>query len=319
MNNILPWSEQTEALFKVDLTKEFSYDVSQINATVICDSINKVNNKRLVTLQLTYPRYILSEVNTHRILSKNSSSSRACPASKVRNNIRNGMFAPVYWGANQRGMSANTQLTGWRKAIAKGLWKINGYINTGFHYLLECLGVHKQICNRIVEPWVVTHTVITGTEWDNFFQLRYNKSAQPEFIILAKCIHDAIKASSPRVLENNEPHLPYITNEDRVNHTVVDCIKVSVARCCRVSYKNNNSNTLSEFDKDVALFERLFKDHHMSPFEHVGFVCNQGRITKDLHHELQRNFRGWYQFRGFIEPTTNVKYLNKFYNIDLNV
>lgn len=315
----LPWSEQTEKLFEQDLVGDFEWDRSHINAKVIADSVNTVNNKRLITLSLIIPRYILSEFNTHCVFSRNTASSRAIPAKKIRANVQNDMFYPVYWGANKSGMAADTQLTGWRKRTAEFLWCTAGMFNVGIHYLLEKIGLHKQTCNRILEPWTHVYTVVTASEWDNFLRLRYSKFAQPEIICLAKAIHDAIKNSVPRVLTDGDYHLPYITEEEANTRSVVDCIKTSVARCCRVSYKSNETDKLSDFDKDVALFERLYKDHHMSPFEHIGLVPNQGRISKELHIDLQRKFRGWYQFRAFIDPKSNLKYLTKFYNIELNV
>ena len=315
----VPWSEQTEKLFEHDLTVDFDWDLSHIDAIVIADSINTVNNKRLITLQLTIPRIILSEFNTHRMLSRNTSSSRAIPAKKIRANIVNNMFYPVYWGINKSGMSADEQLTGWKKTAARSLWRTAGLFAVGIHKTMESIGIHKQTCNRILEPWTHVYTVVTSSEWENFLRLRYNKNAQPEMICLAKAIHDAIKFSVPRVLTPEDVHLPYITEQEAETRSIIECIKTSVARCCRVSYKSNETGKLSDFDKDVALFERLYKDHHMSPFEHVGFVPNQGRMVKETHIDLQRNFRGWYQFRAFVDPADNLKYLNKFYSINLDV
>ena len=313
----LPWSEQTEKLFEHDLTKDFAADNYHIGAKVIADSINSVNNARLITLQLAVPRMILAELNTHCSTSKNTASSRAIPAKKIRSNVTEHMFYPVYWGANKSGMSADQQLTGWRLNLAKALWGTAGYFNVGVHWCLEKLGLHKQTCNRILEPWTNVYTVLTSSEWDNFLKLRYSKFAQPEMIMLAKAIHDAIKASTPRKLGPSDYHLPYITQQEADTRSAVDCIKTSVARCCRVSYRSNDSDQLSDFDKDVKLFDKLLTDHHMSPFEHIGFVPHQGKITKELHFDLQRKFRGWYQFRAFVDPETNLKYLSKFYGITL--
>ena len=314
----LPWSAETEKLFEQDLTKDFKIDIWHIDAKVIADGINTVNNQRLVTVQIKVPRYILSEHNTHRMFSRNFASSRAIPAKKIRANVLEHMFVPVYWGANKSGMSADQQLEGWRLSVVRGLWKAAGYAMVGVHWGLEKLGLHKQTCNRLLEPWSSVYGVVTASQWDNFMRLRYSKFAQPEIICLAKAIHDAIKNSTPRKLGPTDYHLPYITEQEVQQRSVIDCIKTSVARCCRVSYKSNETGKLSDFDKDVALFDRLLKDHHMSPFEHVAFVPNQGRVTKELHIDLQRNFRGWYQFRAFVDPADNQKYLEKFYNIKLN-
>lgn len=263
--------------------------------------------------------FLANRIVVHNCLSRNTSSSRAIPAKKVRANIVNNMFYPVYWGINKSGMSADEQLTGWKKTAARSLWRTAGLFAVGIHKTMESIGIHKQTCNRILEPWTHVYTVVTSSEWENFLRLRYNKNAQPEMICLAKAIHDAIKFSVPRVLTPEDVHLPYITEQEAETRSIIECIKTSVARCCRVSYKSNETGKLSDFDKDVALFERLYKDHHMSPFEHVGFVPNQGRLSKETHIDLQRNFRGWYQFRAFVDPADNLKYLNKFYSINLDV
>lgn len=315
-NAPLPWSEQTERLFDVDLTRDFNIDDFHISARVIADSVNKVNNKRITTLEIRVPRHILAEVNTHRVRSANFQSSRACPTSKIRSTILNHMFVPIYWGQQQSGMSAEVQLSGFRLKVANLLWKAGGYLVCGLHKALELTGVHKQTCNRIVEPWMSITGIITCTEWDNLFQLRYSKHAQPEFIALTKAIHDAIVASKPVLLENNEIHLPYIFDDDRATLSVEDQIKVSVARCCRVSY-NNIFGAKGNTDKDIALYNRLLTDRHMSPFEHIAFVPCVGRVSKEDHRCFQRNFDGWYQYRAFVDNDRGQRFFRSKYERNL--
>lgn len=315
MTSSLPWSDEVEALFENDLTSEFNIDDYHIDAKVIADSINPDTGKRITTLAIKIPRIILSEHNTHRSLSRNFSSSRAIPAKKLRKEAWEHPFVPIYWGANKSGMSADQQLTGFNLSMAKFSWKLAGKFAVMFHKMMELVGVHKQTCNRIIEPWMSVVGTITSTEWDNFLRLRYDRNAQPEIIVLAKKIHDAIKASEPTVPENGI-HLPFIDEEERRTFPIDQLIKISVARCCRTSYANCLGKK-SQPEEDIKLYHRLLGNGHFSPFEHIALIPNHGRVAKELQYDLQRNFRGWYQLRAFIQPESNTKYLNKMYNIEL--
>lgn len=315
MTSSLPWSDEVESLFENDLTSEFNIDDYHIDVKVIADSINPDTGKRITTLAIKIPRIILSEHNTHRSLSRNFSSSRAIPAKKLRKEAWEHPFVPIYWGANKSGMSADQQLTGFNLSMAKFSWKLAGKFAVMFHKMMELVGVHKQTCNRIIEPWMSVVGTITSTEWDNFLRLRYDRNAQPEIIVLAKKIHDAIKASEPTVPENGI-HLPFIDEEERRTFPIDQLIKISVARCCRTSYANCLGKK-SQPEEDIKLYHRLLGNGHFSPFEHIALIHNHGRVAKELQYDLQRNFRGWYQLRAFIQPESNTKYLNKMYNIEL--
>jgi hypothetical protein len=315
MTSSLPWSDEVESLFENDLTSEFNIDDYHIDVKVIADSINPDTGKRITTLAIKIPRIILSEHNTHRSLSRNFSSSRAIPAKKLRKEAWEHPFVPIYWGANKSGMSADQQLTGFNLSMAKFSWKLAGKFAVMFHKMMEIVGVHKQTCNRIIEPWMSVVGTITSTEWDNFLRLRYDRNAQPEIIVLAKKIHDAIKASEPTVPENGI-HLPFIDEEERKTFPIDQLIKISVARCCRTSYANCLGKK-SQPEEDIKLYHRLLGNGHFSPFEHIALIPNHGRVAKELQYDLQRNFRGWYQLRAFIQPESNTKYLNKMYNIEL--
>lgn len=315
MTSSLPWSDEVESLFENDLTSEFNIDDYHIDVKVIADSINPDTGKRITTLAIKIPRIILSEHNTHRSLSRNFSSSRAIPAKKLRKEAWEHPFVPIYWGANKSGMSADQQLTGFNLSMAKFSWKLAGKFAVMFHKMMEIVGVHKQTCNRIIEPWMSVVGTITSTEWDNFLRLRYDRNAQPEIIVLAKKIHDAIKASEPTVPENGI-HLPFIDEEERRTFPIDQLIKISVARCCRTSYANCLGKK-SQPEEDIKLYHRLLGNGHFSPFEHIALIPNHGRVAKELQYDLQRNFRGWYQLRAFVQPESNTKYLNKMYNIEL--
>lgn len=291
--------------------------IEHIDAKVICDSVNPVNNKRQTTFQIRVPRIILAEFNTHKQLCKNFASSRAIPTKVLRNEAWNDPFIPVYWGAAQKGMSADTELVGWRKTAAKFIWIMSSKTQCFYHWMLEKIGLHKQTCNRLIEPWLSVTGVTTATEWDNFFKLRCSPMAQPEMQKLACKMRDAMNESVPRELTVNEPHLPFIDEEEREKFDLADQIKISVARCCRTSY-NNMLGKKSQPEEDIKLFERATTHEHWSPCEHQGFVPKDGRITKDKQYDLQRGFRGFYQLRAFLDNKNNTHYLKDWYGIDIN-
>ena len=93
----------------MSLDKKFFNRDTNISAKVICDSINE-QGVRLTTFEIEYPRFILAELNTHRQLSRNSSSSRAIPIKKMLSTVDDNMAVPVYWGNAKSGMQADGEV-----------------------------------------------------------------------------------------------------------------------------------------------------------------------------------------------------------------
>jgi len=266
----------------------------KISATVICAS-RAPNGVVLYTIVCTYPRYILAEVNTHRALSRNSMSSRAVPIKKVLAQVWSDPMMPVEWGQNQAGMQAPTQLTGWRKTAAKLTWKAAAKAACVFAYIFSKIGLAKQVGNRILEPWQAMTTIVTSTEWDNFFELRDHKDAQPEFRELAREIRKQMAMTHIHSLNFGEWHLPFVREDEKQAHTVQTLLKMSAARCARVSYLTHDGQRPS-MDKDVALYERLVGSvpAHSSPVEHQATPLESGK-------ERSNNFRGWHQYREMLD------------------
>lgn len=256
-----------------------------ISATIIKDSIT-TKGKRITTLELCYPRFIHGEVLTHRVFSRNAMSSRAIPVKKMLSQVWNDPAMPVHWGANQPGMQASGTLSGIKKDIAVGLWKLSGKLACVMAWGMMKTGLHKQVSNRILEPWQWMRTLVTSTEWDNFFELRAHPDAQPEFQTLAYAIKSSMEASTPDKLGKGGWHLPYVDGTDP-GEDFYNC-KLSSARCARVSYLTHDGKS-PDVVKDLELFERLAgaKPFHASPLEHQ--ASPGGTDTG--------NFRGWSQFR----------------------
>jgi thymidylate synthase ThyX len=158
----------------------------KVESKLILSSKNSVTGVNLYTFVLTYPRVILAEVNTHRMLSRNTASSRAIPSKKQRDRVLNDPFVPISIGANQKGMQAGAELEGWRRTVAINTWKLARYPMVLASWILDKVGAHKQVVNRIVEPWTWTQQIVTCTDLKNVFKLRNHTDAEPHFHELAR-------------------------------------------------------------------------------------------------------------------------------------
>jgi thymidylate synthase ThyX len=298
-------------------------------AKVLADSVSPCG-VRLTTLQVTFPRIVLAEFNTHRMLSRNSASSRAIPVEKRIAEVEADPFVPVEkriaeveadpfvpeaFGMNRPGMQAGAAVDPAMQAMSRAAWReACRRAVDGARTLVEA-GVHKQWANRLLEPFAWHTVIVTATEWENFFALRCNEMAQPEIRRAAEMMRDAMAASAPRKMGIGEWHLPLFGyDEDGLTFNdndpgalpMSEAIKVSVARCARVSYLTHDGRR--DVDADLALYDRLLSSGHMSPFEHVAYVgqlVNCDGFCDDTELALWKvgpqwvgNFRWpWVQFR----------------------
>lgn len=323
-----------------------------ITAEVICDSISEQGH-RLTTMKGRCPKFIWQEFLTHRMFSRNASSSRAIPTTKYIEEVRSDALraAPIWWGRNQKGMQAAEELEGYPPQFESGYHSPKMEVQIAWsraamnaaHEAEQMMkwGAHKQIVNRILEPFCHINFVVTATEWDNFFGLRLHRDAQPEMRALAIAMWEARKASVPTVLGPDSWHLPFITDQDIAgagwaginNAAALDgvdetnmLIRVSVARCARVSYESFETGKRSTVEEDLKLYDRLVgaQPMHTSPAEHQSTpdeITGPYHITvpKELteqekherrmpmtltvqwaHPEQHRNFRGWRMYRAML-------------------
>ncbi|MDE2482424.1 MAG: FAD-dependent thymidylate synthase [bacterium] len=259
------------------------------SARVLTDSVSTAGI-RLTTMEVRFPRFVLSELNTHRVLSRNSASSRAVPTNKMIERVLNAPAMPVEWGVNKPGMSASEALTDAQAEDAKAEWLRARDSAVAHVRELQKFNVHKQVINRLLEPFMWHTVIITATEWANFFALRCAPNAQPEIRVAAELMRDAMAASTPRPVAIGEWHLPLVQDDER-GLPIEELKKISAARCARVSYLTHDGNR--DVAKDVELCERLRSDRHLSPFEHVA--------TPNDDTAFHANFRGWVQMRKAIE------------------
>ncbi len=301
-----------------------------IKATIIADSVDP-KGKRITTFELEYPRMIHAELMTHRLFSRNAASSRAIPILKKMGMVWNNPAMPVHWGKNQPGMQAVAELTSVKLKIGKAGWKLASKIACGSAYVLYKAGVHKQITNRILEPFERYKVVVTATEYDNWFWLRDHPDAQPEIQELAGLMAAALDESSPIFLRLGDWHLPYITTEVRLDGTIEysvkiepepgvlrvvklsleNAIKVSASCCAQVSFRTVNKSVMIA----LAIYEKLVTSTpvHASPFEHqatpmmVGGIDPRSGETQEgvTHYDTKGNtwsgnLMGWIQYRQTI-------------------
>jgi len=140
------------------------------NAIIISDSIS--NGNRITSYLLTVPQIIVKELLRHRMFSFSSSSMRAIPFNKVLGDIRENMFVPLAFQSHHSGMQGSEYLMGEESEKAKQQWIESGLRACEEAERLYNLGVTKQLCSRIIEPFGYAKILITATEFENFFELR---------------------------------------------------------------------------------------------------------------------------------------------------
>lgn len=258
-----------------------------VSAKVIADS--KFNNTRLITLEIELHRFVLSEMNTHRTLSRNFQSSRAVPIKNMIEQVRNDPAMPVHWGKNQPGMVAESELDVLEKEGAKLQWKEAAKKAAFMAESLSSMGVHKQVVNRLLEPFMWTKGVVTGTydAWQAFLKLRAHKDAQPEIQSLAYNIQEAIDQSTPIELKEGDWHVPYFRQhgvdglwssyyKDSLEHA----IKISASCCAQVSYRQLD-DTIEKAQKIYDMLNLpcngVYPENppHFSPTEHIAVASSR--------------------------------------------
>jgi thymidylate synthase ThyX len=274
--------------------------MTEPSAKVILDSVSP-RGDRLTTVEAVMHRFVLAELNTHRVFSRNSASSRAIPVKKQLQRVIDEPAMPLVWPVEQSGMQGGQEMSPDAQKRAEELWleardhavSVASALTNAFRApeggLIEPL--HKSLVNRLLEPFMWHTCIISSTEWSNFFGLRCNPMAMPEIRAVAEAIRDAREASTPQELDYGGWHMPYLRAEDHIMENDLTLPKISAARCARVSYLTHDG--VRDPDKDVELYERLISANppHSSPLEHVA--------TPSEPHWFDNpgNFTGWYQLR----------------------
>lgn len=229
---------------------------NNIKAEIVAHSLSP-QGEELMSVLGTFPRIILAEVNTHRMLSKNTSSSRAIPYSKMVKEVRENPFIPIAWQKNHPGMQGTIYLSKTEEFMldmfmdslfdtlmemtdeeSPEYLKLKQSIDEKVKLLNELLrdyeGISKtlddwwlfardkaveasamlylfdttkQLCNRLLEPFMWTTMLLTGSKegWDNFFKLRC-PVYQSHKGVTYKSWKDLVKDSSLFVAEELKLH-----------------------------------------------------------------------------------------------------------------
>ena len=332
---------------------------------------------------------------THRVFSRNSASSRAIPFEKMVKMVEDDPFTPIAWQKHHSGMQGTEYIVEkddiqqctqvWLKARDYAIKQATSLGNAeGF------TKVTKQLCNRLLEPFMWHTVLLTGTEFENFFELRCPKytvnwypSCRPEALeptqasfksrkdainytegecnnwkeqdwrdsnesqaeihiqALAEAMWDAMNENTPKELKEGEYHIPFgdkisdgelrdyfynVENNPDPSFTAYQeaKLKISTARCARLSYMNFDGEI--DYEKDIKLHDQLLESRHLSCFEHCAramsdkeyysfikgeipiIVQNNGEIVnRELYPQsysknLGTNFYGWCNnYKGFIQ------------------
>lgn len=301
-----------------------------IDATIIADSITE-RGERLTTFIVTFPRIVLAEFNTHRMLTKNSASSRAIPNKKMLDNVKNHPFIPIRWMKEHKGMQGTEYWTNERLPDSqpyvehfRNEWLRARNLAIQQAEELSNYGLTKQIANRLLEPFLWHTVIVTGTEWENFFALRAHGAAEIHIQDLAYKMLQVYNENTPTALKAGEWHIPFgdRIDEDELGNALSNFtwgkrdedkrileakVKVATARCARVSYMTFDGEI--DYKKDIELHDRLLASGHMSPFEHCARVMNQDEYLDHSHYDMVNdimvngvcgNFKGFIQYRKLI-------------------
>jgi hypothetical protein len=280
-----------------------------IRVEVVLHSISEAG-KEIITFLRDYPRIVHAEDLKHRMFSNSAASSRAIPAAKMAEQLT-GM--PVSFGKNQSGMQAGEEhnepvvvgedTAGWPFEYSpEGAWNIAKESAQFLSKAFAEAGYHKQVCNRLTEPFQMIRVLTTATETDNFYWLRDDTAADPTLQELARCMREAHKKSVPQVLRAGEWHLPFVDYYQEVIGSTADdisitgpqifyigeppygivrdgtfqeltldeAIKVSCARCAATSFRNENYG----LEKSLQVYDRLVNGAkvHAGALEHCASV-----------------------------------------------
>lgn len=290
-----------------------------VSAKVIADS--KFRNTRLITLEVEMHRFILPEFNTHRMISRNFQSSRAVPVQQMIDQVKDNPAMPVHWGKNRPGMQAKEELTGCDLIAAQCDWQSGANAATSVAKRMVELGVHKQVVNRLLEPFMWTKGVVTATEqsWKEFLKLRLHPDAQPEIYTLAEKIKEGIDNSKPVELKQGWWHTPYYAggfwtpfheDEDCTDYpaTLDEAIMISASCNAQVSYRKLD-DSVEKAEKVYGMLnlpvDGVYPEDppHFSPTEHI---ARAGDCAERMSGNFQCN--DFVQYRKILENGYECSY-----------
>lgn len=295
--------------------------MTTISAKTILRSRNAAApDKVLSTLLLRYPRFIHAEFMTHRAFSRNAASSRAIPVKKIIDDILADTAMPIHWGKNQKGMQASEECDEWMavggdKEPREHAWAAARDKAIEIASAFDAAGYHKQVVNRLLEPFMHITVLVSASEWSNFLELRDHADAEPHIAMLAREIRRELDDESAiQTLQPGDWHLPFVSAEDwevvnKQERAPVSRLalaqKLSVARCASTSYKTVDGFNMT-LERAIELHNKLVaaRPIHASPAEHVAQADGADKIgyPDDFYYRWHNdrehaNFVGFRQYR----------------------
>lgn len=300
-----------------------------ISARIIADSVNPAG-VRLTSYLLRYPRFIHSELMTHRAFSRNAASSRAIPFNKMVDAVYTNPAKPERWAAEQKGMQGGDEIE--TPSNGKHEWVMASGEAIARAKKMAADGIHKSLCNRLLEPFAHITVLVTATEAGlaNFFALRAHKDAMPEFQVLAYRMLDEYAhlkgefgktTREPWKLDWGQWHVPDFIGSIKhpadfpEGYSQEQWVKIATARCARLSYLTFDGEHSPA--KDIELHDRLKVSGHFSPFEHCAQAvphqdyptsnfdalkpCDYSQYSWQPSGPLHYGFSHWLQYRKTLE------------------
>lgn len=296
-------------------------------AGIIARVLNKSVSQdgiEIVSFELEYPRMIHSELLTHKMPSRNAASSRAIPIAKSIESVRNAPAMPVEWGKNKPGMQSDGEIDD--PESAKWMWIQAAKQAAERGEQMAAMGLHKQVVNRILEPFVFMKTVLSATEFNNFYWLRDHPDADPTIRELARCMFEASNQVPALQLLPGEWHFAYVDTDvgfDKTTYHIGDeeidletAKKIDAACCAQVSFRKLDTT----IEKALSIYDRLAGSVpvHASPFEHAATPIQEPYFELNMHDypstwekgitHMDRDFYFWSgNFKSWIQGRQLVK------------
>lgn len=266
---------------------------------LVLDSVSAAG-KRITTFKLRYPKMVHGDFMTHRVFSRNASSSRAIPTKRLS---AGDVYVPEF-RVNKPGMQPGEYLADDKMREAQNIWNV-----AADHCLLAAqklsdaddLNVHKQWTNRMLEWFGYINVIVTATDYDNFIGLREELNeddwpmAQDEIYFQATGIRDLLASSKPTLLSTDQWHLPFILDSEW-EMSIDNLRRISAARCAGISYETVDGLPMT-IERAEKICNKLLTSRrvHASPFEHQA-TPDPMNVSPHLHGNLD----GWIQYRKLI-------------------